>query len=178
MTVDFEQVELEYLIGLITQDFCNKQRDTGKPTPFESGVMRKIYDVRAKMMEEKFGRPKHESGRLKTKGATAMETRSMENRFIDGENNPAEFLIDAMTPIVNEMFSIAGEKGFNQLWCDEGHPLTQAVRILHKAQVQVKYGFYSEDEGKATGMAAAIALGLITVDRAKELKAMLDLNLT
>jgi len=53
MTVDLAQNELEYLIGLISQDSCNKQRATGEPTPFEAGVMRKIYDVRQKMMQEK-----------------------------------------------------------------------------------------------------------------------------
>ena len=90
-----------------------------------------------------------------------METRSMVNRFIDAENNPVEFLWDAMTPIINEMFSLVGTEGIDQLWCDEQHPLTQAVRILLKAKVQVEYGFCSEDEGKATGWAAARALGLI-----------------
>jgi len=53
MTVDLAQNELEYLIGLISQDFCNKQRATGEPTPFEAGVMRQIYDVRQKMMQER-----------------------------------------------------------------------------------------------------------------------------
>ena len=85
----------------------------------------------------------------------------MENRFIDAENNPAEFLVDAQVPIINEMFSLVGEEGINEMWCNEQHPLTQAVRILFKAQVQVKYGFCSEDEGKATGWAAALAMGLI-----------------
>jgi hypothetical protein len=60
----------------------------------------------------------------------------MVNRFIDAEDNPVEFLLDAQIPIINEMFSIAGEAGFNQLWCDERHPLTQAVRILHKCAHQ------------------------------------------
>jgi hypothetical protein len=78
----------------------------------------------------------------------------MKNRFINAENNPADFLVDAMTPIINEMFSIVGEEGFNELWCDEQHPLTQAIRILLKARVEIKYGFCSEDEGKATGRAS------------------------
>ncbi|HUD67645.1 MAG TPA: hypothetical protein VMQ17_23890 [Candidatus Sulfotelmatobacter sp.] len=70
----------------------------------------------------------------------------MENRFIDAEDNPTEFLVDAQIPIINEMFTIAGEEGINEMWCDEQHPLTQAVRILHKAKVQVKYGCV-ESEG-------------------------------
>ena len=63
----------------------------------------------------------------------------MENRFINAENNPVEFLVDAQIPIINEMFSIGGAEGFNQIWCDEKHPLTQAIRILFKAQVDLKH---------------------------------------
>jgi hypothetical protein len=64
----------------------------------------------------------------------------MENRFINAENNPVEFLVDAQIPIINEMFSIGGAEGFNQIWSDEQHPLTQAIRILFKAQVQIQHG--------------------------------------
>ena len=72
----------------------------------------------------------------------------MENRFINAENNPAEFLDDALIPIINDMFSIGGEEGINQIWCDEQHPLTQALRILFKAQVQVKYGCLEGEHGR------------------------------
>lgn len=71
----------------------------------------------------------------------------MENRFINAENNPVDFLVDAQIPIINEMFSIGGEEGINQIWSDERHPLTQAIRILFKARVQIKYGCF-ESEGE------------------------------
>jgi len=60
----------------------------------------------------------------------------MENRFINAEDNPRDFLIDAMIPIINEMFSIAGNE-IDKIWTDERHPLTQAVRILLKARAQI-----------------------------------------
>jgi len=53
MTVDLELGELEFLMQLVNQDFCNKQRATGEPTPFEAGVFRKLADGRQKTMEEK-----------------------------------------------------------------------------------------------------------------------------
>ena len=57
MTVDLELGELEFLMQLVNQDFCAKQRATHEPTPFEAGVCRKLADVRQKLMEEKFPPP-------------------------------------------------------------------------------------------------------------------------
>ncbi len=48
MTVDLELGELEFLMQLVNQDFCNKQRATHESTPFEAGVFRKLADGRQK----------------------------------------------------------------------------------------------------------------------------------
>ncbi|HUD67646.1 MAG TPA: hypothetical protein VMQ17_23895 [Candidatus Sulfotelmatobacter sp.] len=61
MMVDFELEELDFLLPLVTENMCNKQRANGEPTPFEAGIFKKLADVRQRMMGEKFGRPKHEA---------------------------------------------------------------------------------------------------------------------
>ena len=56
MTVDLELGELEFLMQLVNQDFCAKQRATHEPTPFEASVFRKLADGRQNTMVQE--RPK------------------------------------------------------------------------------------------------------------------------
>lgn len=43
MPLDLSHPELVYLLQLVNADFCEKQRRTQQPTPFEANVFEKLY---------------------------------------------------------------------------------------------------------------------------------------
>ena len=48
MTVDLQYDELVLLCQFVNKDFCDKQRKTNAPTPFEAQLFKKLYDAQEK----------------------------------------------------------------------------------------------------------------------------------